>query len=737
MSEVKKDVSEDDVDGDRRDIPPVDITLVKRQRAGYKSVVTRRRNEVRALLLIEDDPKIIKSLIPGMRDAWTKFEQCHHYLCSLLTSQDELTEAEKYYIDELDAEEGIMTRITNWVQTAEMSRAYEDIGDSASQTSVRTKRSSRSGSSTRLKQLEATADRRALEARYKVLEEQQIIIEQKMKLQQQEQRLEVKAGIAEAKAREEVYAQSSVTACDSAPRKSASVAKEVLQRTNELKLNPTALEWTGQHVIHPTICPNVEYCADPPKCSDASASNVYVSPNRARINDNQRVHADNSNTVSTSDNLLLHMMDLITKQQQQASAALTLPKPVLTSFGGDPLEYCNFIRAFANLIEARTIDPSSRLQYLIQFTSGDVKELMCSFLAMEPPERGYCEARKQLKTQYGQEYRIATAYVDRITKGPPIKAEDRSSLSKLSILLTSCNNTLTSVGYQSKIENPDSLRLVINRLPFDMRKRWRARADRISEEEHREIMFRDIVSFVEKEARMASHPVFGDVSGSVMQPVDTKHVSATRPTHSKSFATHAGYKDTMATESLDNDTNKPQDPHVQHTYNSSVQTVFRKCMMCDSTDHTIDNCVEFKSMSLPTRVEFVQNKGLCFNCLIPRHVAKDCRKWTRCTLCNRKHSTLLHQETEQHKQREECKDTNVGAIVAGTGNKIVSLTNVSVGMSIVPVKVKAKTGELVPTLAFIDNGSNMTVATLDLQDKLGIEGKKVCTCQHWTIRIAL
>jgi hypothetical protein len=63
-----------------------------------------------------------------------------------------------------------MNRITNWVQTAEMSRAYDDLGESASQTSVKTKRSSKSGSSARLKQLEATANRRALEARFSVLE---------------------------------------------------------------------------------------------------------------------------------------------------------------------------------------------------------------------------------------------------------------------------------------------------------------------------------------------------------------------------------------------------------------------------------------------------------------------------------------------------------------------------------------------------------------------------------------
>jgi len=66
---------------------------------------------------------------------------------------------------------------------------------------------------------------------------------------------------------------------------------------------------------------------------------------------------------------------------------------------------------------------------------------------------------------------------------------------------------LKSTGYSSKIENPDSLRSVINRLPYDLRKKWRNTADQISEEQDREIKFEDIVVFVEKQARAASHPV--------------------------------------------------------------------------------------------------------------------------------------------------------------------------------------------------------------------------------------
>ena len=41
------------------------------------------------------------------------------------------------------------------------------------------------------------------------------------------------------------------------------------------------------------------------------------------------------------------------------------------------------------------------------------------------PEEGYPEARKLLKQGYGQSCKIATAYVDKVTKGPAIKSEDR------------------------------------------------------------------------------------------------------------------------------------------------------------------------------------------------------------------------------------------------------------------------------------------------------------------------
>ena len=63
------------------------------------------------------------------------------------------------------------------------------------------------------------------------------------------------------------------------------------------------------------------------------------------------------------------------EQQQQHLLALTLPQPDLPVFDGDPTRYCDFIRAFENLIERKTNSPSARLYYLVQYTAGQVREL--------------------------------------------------------------------------------------------------------------------------------------------------------------------------------------------------------------------------------------------------------------------------------------------------------------------------------------------------------------------------
>ena len=54
------------------------------------------------------------------------------------------------------------------------------------------------------------------------------------------------------------------------------------------------------------------------------------------------------------------------------------------------------MKAFECLIESRTESSSSRLYYLVQYTEGEVQELIGSCLAMDT-EEGYPEAAKLLQ----------------------------------------------------------------------------------------------------------------------------------------------------------------------------------------------------------------------------------------------------------------------------------------------------------------------------------------------------
>lgn len=231
-------------------------------------------------------------------------------------------------------------------------------------------------------------------------------------------------------------------------------------------------------------------------------------------------------------------MEGLAAKQQQSALSLTLPKQEVPIFSGDPILYCAFVKAFECLIESKTSSNSERLYCLVMYTRGEVHELMSSYLTINP-EEGYSEARKILKKRFGENYRIATAYVDKVTEGPALKAEDSKGLQKLSTLLRSCRNTLKSIGYASQIENPDSLRGVVERFPFDLRKKWSATADKITEGEDREIRFDDIVAFFEKESRTSSHPVFGDIPRSNDQEREKK---GTRNSKFKNnnFATRVG-----------------------------------------------------------------------------------------------------------------------------------------------------------------------------------------------------
>lgn len=146
----------------------------------------------------------------------------------------------------------------------------------------------------------------------------------------------------------------------------------------------------------------------------------------------------------------------------------------------------------------------------IHYNAGDVKELINSCHHL-PPDEGYREARRLTKKKFGDEYRSASAYESKEMNWPSMKPEDGTALSRFSIYLVSCRNAMSGSQYSSKFDQPDNIQRLVLKLPYSMRERWRRLVDDIMELQKRPVKFDDVITFIDREVRTATNPVFGKI----------------------------------------------------------------------------------------------------------------------------------------------------------------------------------------------------------------------------------
>lgn len=80
----------------------------------------------------------------------------------------------------------------------------------------------------------------------------------------------------------------------------------------------------------------------------------------------------------------------------------------------------------------------------------------------------------------------------------------------------------------------------------------------------------------------------------------------------------------------------------ERSYHAATTSTERSCVMC-TENHTLCHCKKFIEMKQEERTEYVKNKRLCFNCLVPGHSVKRCRLPVSCQKCHRRHHSLLHE----------------------------------------------------------------------------------------------
>ncbi len=408
--------------------------------------------------------------------------------------------------------------------------------------------------------------------------------------------------------------------------------------------------------------------------------------------------------------------------------ASLLPDLTIPTFKGDPLEYKSFIRSVEHGIEGRTGDNRDRLQFLLQYTSGQPHELVKSCIHMEP-SAGYAKAKQMLKEFFGDDYLIAEAYIKEALDWPTIKPEDGAALQSFALFLTGCSNTMTDISYMEDLDNTANIKALTNKLPYKLKETWRKYACDLQEQTKKRARLKDFVNFVNKQVKYMLHPLYGNLketSTSTKDPVRQKP----KLQYAETFKPKKVFTTAVVPLRTENKVKTENDKQaISKTQPVSVDANNKPCVYCKGEQHSLTACRKLRSKPHKEKIDFLRSKGLCFACLKHGHMSSSCREKVQCQDCSRLHPTLLHMNTKDS-QEEAAKDSreqqSVSSALVQTKETfgVTGAGKEDCVLSIVPVCVKAQKGtKTVMTYAFLDPGSSTTFATESLIHLLNMNGR--------------
>lgn len=123
---------------------------------------------------------------------------------------------------------------------------------------------------------------------------------------------------------------------------------------------------------------------------------------------------------------------------------------------------------------------------------------------------GYVEAKtavRLLKNDFGDKYWISMAYCNKALNWSSIKAEE--PLKAYDVFHNGCLNAMDTVEYMEEMDYPASIRAVLSKLPYKLK--WNVKACDIQKEWTDEPSLKIWLQFVDNQARILSHPVFGNL----------------------------------------------------------------------------------------------------------------------------------------------------------------------------------------------------------------------------------
>ncbi|XP_078347357.1 uncharacterized protein LOC144632559 [Oculina patagonica] len=458
---------------------------------------------------------------------------------------------------------------------------------------------------------------------------------------------------------------------------------------------------------------------------------AFVStPSLEPLRPNSAPHFQNSD-VNTA---LQELVTLQAKQTELSSLIINqqkitnLPVKEPPVFSGDYFEYPAFVAAFESIICSNVPSNKDRLYFLDKYTRGKANQVVKGFLAMTS-DSAYEKARKMLDDRFGNPVHVAEAYKSRLRNWPKVMDGDSSGIQDFADFLVRCEEAMKKMQSTGDLDSTETLRLVSSKLPSYSGVKWCRHAHDIQKKTKKIVTFSAFVKFVGEEADVANDPVFSPNALKADRKKPDNQIRSGWKNRQKKRDDSKQSANTFATS-----TTPPPNSFVPP---SPANQEAQACPLCDGR-HALAKCNKFLKSSVDERSDIIRSKGLCYGCFKTGHLSSGCINRSTCEECGRRHHTLLHgvkrrttasnpQDTQNTQQASsekppvaESASSNLINVAHSSAAEPAVITNCRIIQVILFHKENPE--KEVKVYALLDDASDTTFVTTQVQRKLGIEG---------------
>ena len=208
---------------------------------------------------------------------------------------------------------------------------------------------------------------------------------------------------------------------------------------------------------------------------------------------------------------------------QQARSLLPSHEP--PTFSGDVMSYPAFIVAFDTLIESKVDSIKILVSAFIFWIStpvGRQRNWQRAVYRWRVETRS--KTRRLFKKHFGDPYKIASAYIAKLTSWPAVRPNDGTALQEFSIALEQPRNAMSGMQYMNDLNTANVLCQLGEKLPWYLPDKWTEKVSKIRSTKQQIASFNHFSPFVSQQADLATDPVYSEEGNSrAMNTVDKYH----------------------------------------------------------------------------------------------------------------------------------------------------------------------------------------------------------------------